>query len=103
MRRKQDIVGLQIDDFPLDLKKRLIRAANKAGTNMSDVAVESLAADFNIAFTPSGRRPIITPGDSTSIMFKMPRKLRLRIKSAALNADCAARDIVISHLRVKFG
>ena len=102
LRQDREVVGLQIDDFPVKLKRRLIAEADKRGTNMSEVAVETLAILFGVKFFPSGRRPPNVPGDSTSVVFRMPRRLRRKIKSAALAADTSARSVVISALTVRF-
>lgn len=97
-RDSKDTVLLQIYDFPPRLKKRLMAAADKAGSNVNDIAVACLARKFDVPFTPTGRKASVAAGDSTNVVFKMPTLLRRRIRSAAANNDALPRDVVIATL-----
>lgn len=98
VKRRQDIVAFQITNFPATLKKRLIRAAAKERTNLNDVAVSTLAIEFGVAYFRTGAPSPVPPGESTDIMFRMPRALRRAIKNEAAKHDVPARDIVIEVL-----
>lgn len=94
------MVTLQIKEFPVDLKRAIIKAA--ADSNMNDVAVAILARRFKVRFSKSNYVSPNPPTESPNVVLAMPRALRRAIKNAANDQDIAPRDVVIPILLRSF-
>lgn len=101
-RPKQDLVLMVIIDFPLPLKKALVKQAKIQGSNMTNVAVAALSEEFGVKFAPTTRGSSTPPGNSDRVSFAMPRRLREKIRVHSGKNDMTRRDVVIEILTERF-
>ncbi len=88
---------------PVDLKRAIAAEAAERGSNMNDVIVSLLAERHKVPFELTGRPSSTTPSDSPDIVLRMPKRLRSRIKLAAVHAETSMRDLIIAILWESFG
>ena len=87
---KRDLKSILVR-MPTTLKRSLAREVARRDSTINDVAVEILAAEFGVEFTPSGRRVLTATGRDVTVAFD-------RGADAALTA-CAAHGIRIAILK----
>jgi transposase-like protein len=91
---------LLVRNFPPDVKEALVALADERDTNMNDVAVELLAEEFGVPYTPRRRRAV-PPGDSGDVVLRMPAKLKQKLRTASYRRDEPMAAIVLESLRAK--
>jgi myo-inositol-1-phosphate synthase len=83
--------------LPAPLKRRLAREVARRGVALNDVAGELLAARFDVAFRPSGRKGS-PPGDARTVLLRVPAELKQRIQAAARDRGTTANQVVVESL-----
>jgi myo-inositol-1-phosphate synthase len=94
---KRETTGLLVR-MPPKLKRRLAREVERRGATLNDVAVGALAQRFGVRFRPSGRRGGSVPGESPSVLLRVPPELRERLREAAAERETSANAIVVQTL-----
>jgi hypothetical protein len=93
----------KIVTFAPRLKRALIAAVERDGTNMNDVAVAVLAERFNCKFEPSG---MSTPGLDPRIArtgLLLPADLKRKIRIEAARRDVYDNALIVQVLEEHFG
>ncbi len=83
--------------MPAPLKRRLAREVGRRGATLNDVAVELLARRFGVEFEPSGRRGTV-PGESPSVLLRVPPALRTRIQAEADERESSTNAVIVETL-----
>jgi myo-inositol-1-phosphate synthase len=83
--------------MPAPLKRRLAREVGRRGATLNDVAVELLARRFGVEFEPSGRRGTV-PGESPSVLLRVPPALRARIQAEADERESSTNAVIVETL-----
>ncbi len=84
--------------MPSRLKRRLAREVERRGGTLNDVAVELLATRFEVAFEASGRRGGPPPGESPSVLLRVPPALRERLRMAADDCSTSRNAVIVETL-----
>ena len=84
--------------MPPRLKRRLAREVARRGSTLNDVAVELLATRFGVPFQRSGRRGGGVPGESPTVLLRVPPRLRERIREEAGGRATSTNDVIVSAL-----
>lgn len=101
--RKRALVPFQVQNFPLPLKRAILKEALRRKASMNDVAVEALAEHFGSKFTPSGRVPYVRGTDgSDMVCLQMPSALRKKIRVKAASQGLTRREVVVQLLSESF-
>jgi myo-inositol-1-phosphate synthase len=88
--------------MPAELKRRLAAEVSARGTNLNDLAVETLAARFGIPYEPTGRKG--TPRASgRDVLLRMPRALKERLRERASDRRRTTNDLIVETLRERLG
>ena len=85
--------------MPKTLKRRLAREVARRESTLNDVAVELLAADFGVEFTPSGRQhrsPRL--GDTGAVLLRVPPELKRQLDAAARERHSSTNKVVVASL-----
>lgn len=82
-----------------DLKRDLIREADRRGTSMTHVAVSILTDHYGVSFDVGGRLSRRTPSDSLVLNARVPVALRRRMKAAAARGDRSMEEEARATLR----
>jgi myo-inositol-1-phosphate synthase len=85
--------------MPKTLKRRLAREVARRESTLNDVAVELLAADFGVDFTPSGRQhrsPRL--GDTGAVLLRVPPELKRQLDAAARERHSSTNKVVVASL-----
>jgi myo-inositol-1-phosphate synthase len=93
---KRELTGVLVR-MPSRLKRRLAREVLRRGSSLNDIAVELLAARFGVAFQPSGRRGG-APGESPSVLLRVPPELRERIRATARERSTSTNAVIVATL-----
>src|SRR6266508_2433086 len=88
--------------MPAKLKRRLAREVSRREATLNDVAVELLAGRFRVSFQPSGRRGS-TPGDSPSVLLRMPPALHERLRATADERATSTNAVIVATLEDALG
>jgi len=83
--------------MPKTLKRRLAREVARRESTLNDVAVELLAADFGVDFTPSGRRGPV-PGDTGAVLLRVPPELKRQLDISARERHTSTNKVVVASL-----
>jgi myo-inositol-1-phosphate synthase len=83
--------------MPKTLKRRLAREVARRESTLNDVAVELLATDFGVDFTPSGRRGPV-PGDTGAVLLRVPPELKRQLDAAARERHSSTNKVVVASL-----
>jgi myo-inositol-1-phosphate synthase len=83
--------------MPTSLKRRLAREVARRGSTLNDVAVDLLAGEFGVEFTPSGRRGSI-PGDTGVVLLRVPPELKRRLDAAARDRKSSTNSVIVASL-----
>ena len=97
-----DPIQILVHAVPDDLKRAIAARVAETDSNMNDVLVGLLAARFDVAFEPTGRRSGEI-GDSENIILRISPTLRKRLKMAAASAGEPVRDVIVRMLSEEFG
>ncbi|HEV3407200.1 MAG TPA: inositol-3-phosphate synthase [Gaiellaceae bacterium] len=83
--------------MPADLKRLLTDEVIARGSNLNDVALEILAAQFGVQYEGSGRRsvPRTAKGD---VLLRLPRDLKERIRERAADTRRTTNDLIVETL-----
>lgn len=79
---------------PPDLKAALIADSAARGSNMSDVAVDILAATLGVAFTPSGGKTK-DPSLGDQLQLRMPQQLHRALWSAVQETPYTRNGLIL--------
>src|SRR6266540_5042399 len=88
--------------MPAKLKRRLAREVSRREATLNDVAVELLAGRFGVSFQPSGRRGS-APGDSPSVLLRMPPALHERLRATADERATSTNAVIVATLEDALG
>ena len=83
--------------MPTRLKRRLAREVTRREATLNDIAVQVLADRFDVPFRPSGRRGT-EPGESPSVVLRLPAALRDRIRAHADERATSANAVIVETL-----
>jgi len=83
--------------MPTSLKRRLAREVSRRESTLNDVAVAILADEFDVDFTPSGRRAP-APGESGDVLLRVPPALKRRLDDAARERRSSTNTVVVDSL-----
>jgi myo-inositol-1-phosphate synthase len=81
----------------LPLKKALVRETARRGVSLNDVAVGLLAEEFDVSYTPTGRRSPL-PGSSPVLLLRMPSDLKHQIETQARRTGSSSNDVIVRAL-----
>jgi myo-inositol-1-phosphate synthase len=85
--------------MPKTLKRRLAREVARRESTLNDVAVELLAADFGVDFTPSGRQHRSRRlGDTGAVLLRVPPELKRQLDAAARERHSSTNKVVVASL-----
>src|SRR5215216_4971784 len=85
--------------MPKTLKRRLAREVARRESTLNDVAVELLASDFGVDFTPSGRQHRSRRlGDTGAVLLRVPPELKRQLDAAARQRHSSTNKIVVASL-----
>jgi len=85
--------------MPKVLKRRLAREVARRGSTLNDVAVDLLASEFGVDFTPSGRQPSSRRlGDAGAVLLRVPPELKRQLDAAARERRTSTNKIVVASL-----
>ncbi len=88
--------------MPKSLKRRLGREVSRRESTLNDVAVAILADEFDVEFTPSGRRGP-APGESGDVLLRVPPALKRRLDDAARERSSSTNTVVVDSLTERLG
>src|SRR5687768_5914104 len=88
--------------MPKSLKRRLAREVARRESTLNDVAVDLLASEFGVDFTPSGRRGPV-PGDAGAVLLRVPPELKRQLDAAARERRSSTNKVVIETLTARLG
>jgi len=88
--------------MPKSLKRRLGREVSRRDSTLNDVAVAILADEFDVEFTPSGRRGPV-PGESGDVLLRVPPALKRRLDDAARERRSSTNTVVVDSLTERLG
>jgi myo-inositol-1-phosphate synthase len=83
--------------MPKSLKRRLAREVSRRGSTLNDVAVAILADEFDVEFTPSGRRAP-APGESGDVLLRVPPDLKRKLDDAARERRSSTNTVIVESL-----
>jgi len=84
--------------MPASLKAALVRETARRGSNVNDVAVGLLAAEFSVPYLPSGRSRKVLAGGSPVILLRVPPELKDEIESDARRRGTSANEVILAAL-----
>src|SRR5262245_35634550 len=87
--------------MPKSLKRRLGREVSRRDSTLNDVAVAILADEFDVEFTPSGRRGP-APGESGDVLLRVPPDLKRKLDDAARERRSSTNTVVVESLTERF-
>jgi myo-inositol-1-phosphate synthase len=93
---KRDLKSILVR-MPTPLKRRLAREVARRESTLNDVAVDILAADFGVDFTPSGRRGPV-PGDTGVVLLRVPPELKRQLDAAARERRSSTNKVIVASL-----
>ncbi len=93
---KRDLKSVLVR-MPTSLKRRLAREVARRESTLNDVAVDILAAEFGVEFTPSGRRGSV-PGDTGVVLLRIPPELKRRLDAAARERKSSMNGVIVASL-----
>jgi myo-inositol-1-phosphate synthase len=88
--------------MPRTLKRRLAREVARRESTLNDVAVDLLAAEFGVEFTPSGRRGSV-PGDTGAVLLRVPPELKRKLDEAARQRGASKNKVIVASLSERLG
>src|SRR6266550_9619861 len=88
--------------MPKSLKRRLGREVSRRDSTLNDIAVAILADEFDVEFTPSGRRGP-APGESGDVLLRVPPALKRRLDDAARERSSSTNTVVVDSLTERLG
>src|SRR5687767_5029831 len=94
---KRDATAILVR-MPTRLKRRLVREVARRGRTLNDVAVALVAERYGVAFEPSGHRSGASPGESPSVLLRVPVALRERLRAVADEQATSVNAIVVRAL-----
>jgi myo-inositol-1-phosphate synthase len=83
--------------MPRPLKRRLAREVARRESTLNDVAVDLLATEFGVEFTPSGRRGAV-PGDTGAVLLRVPPELKRQLDAAARERGSSTNRVIVGSL-----
>jgi myo-inositol-1-phosphate synthase len=83
--------------MPGDLKRLLRDEVIARGSNLNDVALEILAAQFGVQYEGSGRRSIPRT-ESGDVLLRLPRDLKERIRERAADTRRTTNELIVEAL-----
>jgi myo-inositol-1-phosphate synthase len=83
--------------MPKSLKRRLAREVSRRDSTLNDVAVAILADEFDVEFTPSGRRAP-APGESGDVLLRVPPDLKRKLDDAARERRSSTNTVIVESL-----
>src|SRR4030095_1033005 len=86
--------------MPKSLKRRLAREVSRRDSTLNDVAVAILADEFDVEFTPSGRRAP-APGESGDVLLRVPPDLKRKLDDAARERRSSTNTVVVESLTAR--
>ena len=89
--------------MPGGLKQRLSEEVSRSGSSLNDVAVGILAARFAVPFEPSGRASGKEPGESGSVLLRVPAELKDKLTARAAQRKRNVNDLIIETLAERLG
>src|SRR5437867_3662822 len=98
---KRDLKSILVR-MPTTLKRSLAREVARRDSTVNDVAVEILAAEFGVEFTPSGRRAP-APGETGVVLLRVPPELKRQLASAARERRTSMNKVVVETLTKRLG
>ena len=84
--------------MPASLKAALVRETARRGSNVNDVAVGLLAAEFSVPYVPSGRSRKVLAGGSPVILLRVPPELKDEIEFDARRRGTSANEVILAAL-----
>ncbi len=84
--------------MPASLKAALVRETARRGSNVNDVAVGLLAAEFSVPYIPSGRSRKVLAGGSPVILLRVPPELKDEIEFDARRRGTSANEVILAAL-----
>src|SRR6266545_1267799 len=85
--------------MPKTLKRRLAREVARRESTLNDVAVELLATDFGVDFTPSGRQHRSRRlGDTGAVLLRVPPELKRQLDAAARERHSSTNKVIVASL-----
>jgi len=84
--------------MPAPLKEALVRETARRHSNVNDVAAGILADEFDVPYTPSGRRRTVLAGGSPVLLLRIPQELKDEIHAEASRRDSNANDVILAAL-----
>jgi myo-inositol-1-phosphate synthase len=88
--------------MPGELKRLLADEVRRSGSSLNDVAVGILASRFGVSFDPSGR-PGKAPGESGSVLLRMPAELKDKLGARAAQRKRKLNDLIVETLSERLG
>jgi myo-inositol-1-phosphate synthase len=98
---KRDLKSILVR-MPTTLKRRLAREVARRESTLNDVAVEILADEFGVEFTPSGRRGAV-PGETGVVLLRVPPELKRQLDEAARERRSSTNKVVVETLTKRLG
>src|ERR1700694_385150 len=83
--------------MPKTLKRRLAREVARRDSTLNDVAVDLLASEFGVDFTPGGRRGPV-PGDTGAALLRVPPELKRQLDAAARERRSSTNKVIVASL-----
>ena len=84
--------------MPAPLKEALVRETARRHSNVNDVAAGILADEFDVPYSPSGRRRKVLAGGSPVLLLRVPQELKDEIHAEASRRDSNANDVILAAL-----
>jgi len=84
--------------MPAPLKAALVRETARRASNVNDVAAGMLADEFDVSYSPTGRKRKVLAGGSTVILLRVPQELKDAIHAEASRSDSNANDVILAAL-----
>jgi myo-inositol-1-phosphate synthase len=85
--------------MPKTLKRRLAREVARRGSTLNDVAVDLLASEFGVDFTPSGRQQSSRRlGDTGAVLLRVPPELKRQLDATARERRSSTNKVIVASL-----
>src|SRR6188508_390463 len=98
---KRDLKSILVR-MPTTLKRSLGREVARRDSTLNDVAVEILAAEFGVEFTPSGRRGP-APGETGVVLLRVPPELKRQLAEEARRRRTSTNKVIVETLTKSLG
>lgn len=98
-----DAVELIVTDVPAEMRERLLEIARQQGSSVNDVATRLLCGAFTVKFVSSGRSFYRPRASSSRMVFRVPERLRAKIRVKAAQDGVTMGGLVKSVLADELG